>query len=209
MTMKNNAKTKIGNIFIICGILLIAAALVLLVHNINVDMSAGDGAGEIVRQLDDSIPSQPENGDEDTTGMPVSKEIDTDRDMPEVEIGGNSYVGILDIPAIDLSMPVMSEWSYPNLKIAPCRYYGSVYSKDMVIAGHNYSSFFGELKDLEAGDKVTFTDAEGNEFNYEVDEIDLLSPWQVDEMDSGEYPLTIFTCNYSGRQRVTVRCKEV
>ena len=49
-------------------------------------------------------------------------------EMPVEEIEGNGYIGLLEIPALGLSLPVMSEWSYPNLKLAPCRYSGSAYT---------------------------------------------------------------------------------
>lgn len=35
--------------------------------------------------------------------------LDPDREMPTVEIDGNTYIGTLDIPSLELSLPVMSE----------------------------------------------------------------------------------------------------
>jgi sortase A len=211
MTMKNSIGKKAGTLFIICGAILIAVSLSMLIHNINIDRRAGDDAGEIVQQLDGSISLQSldsANSDSTSDKAALLNAADPDREMPVVEIDGNYYIGRIDIPDIGISLPVLNEWSYPNLKIAPCLYSGTVYQKNMVIAAHNYESFFGLIKNLEIGSRVIFTDAEGNEYNYEVDEVTQLSPWEVDEMNSGDYPLTLFTCNYSGRQRVTVRCKE-
>ena len=48
-----------------------------------------------------------------------------------VEIDGNEYVGEISIPAIGIDLPVMSEWSYPRLKIAPCRQFGSSRTDDL------------------------------------------------------------------------------
>jgi len=58
------------------------------------------------------------------------------------EIDGNNYIGVIDIPCLGLSLPIISDWSYPNLKIAPCRYKGSAYQDNLIIAGHNYQSHF-------------------------------------------------------------------
>ena len=46
----------------------------------------------------------------------------------------------------------------------------------MVIAGHNYSSHFGNLKNLSQDDTVIFTDVDGNRFHYRVIELETLAP---------------------------------
>ncbi|MGN0972066.1 MAG: sortase, partial [Aristaeellaceae bacterium] len=56
--------------------------------------------------------------------------------MPEKRIDGQAYIGMMSIPKLGLELPVISEWSYPKLKLAPCRYTGSVYRDDMIICGH-------------------------------------------------------------------------
>jgi sortase A len=201
--MKNNVNKKLEKVFIFSGVILIAAALALLIYDIQDDRRAAIVAEETVLLLDENEDN--ENNDNESEVIPPNT-IDPEKEMPTTLINGSEYIGKIDIPALNISLPVMKEWNYPNLKIAPCRYYGSVYSDNMVIAAHNYESFFGLLKNLDTGSAIIFTDADGNEFDYEIEEITLLSPWEVEEMTSGEYPLTLFTCNYSGKQRVTVRC---
>ena len=73
-------------------------------------------------------------------------ELYPNMEMPVLQADGKSYIGVLDIPALGLSLPVMSQWSYPNLKLAPCRYTGSAYSGNLILAGHNYPSHFGGLQ---------------------------------------------------------------
>lgn len=131
------------------------------------------------------------------------------REMPIIQIDGSSYVGYVDIPALDLSLTVMAVWSYPNLKISPCRYTGSVYYDNMVIMAHNYQRHFGRLKDLEIGDEVRFTDGDGNVFVFQVSAMEVLNPSQVEEMTKSIWDLTLFTCTVGGEQRVTVRCTRV
>lgn len=110
------------------------------------------------------------------------------------------------IPALELELPVMAQWSYPRLKIAPCRYYGSAAENNLVIAAHNYPRHFGGLSKLEKGDEVYFTDMEGTVWRYQVEAVDVLAPEAVEEMTDAEYGLTLFTCTYGGASRVTVRC---
>ena len=127
--------------------------------------------------------------------------------MPTVSFDGNDYIGRVDIPSLGLSLPVISEWSYPRLKIAPCRYTGSAYLDNLIIAAHNYSSYFGNLNRLNTGDTVTFTDVDGNQFTYAVSLIEDLPGTAIEEMQAGEWDLTLFTCTLGGRSRVTVRCE--
>lgn len=123
--------------------------------------------------------------------------------------GGSDYVGVLTIPRFGLVLPVQSEWSNANAKVSPCRYYGSADTSDMIIAAHNYKSHFGRLKDLDEGDVVFFMDALGNSRSYSVLNIEILEGTDVDKMKAGEdWDLTLFTCTYGGKHRVTVRLSE-
>lgn len=132
--------------------------------------------------------------------------LDPEMDMPVIQIDGRDYIGYLEIPALELDLPVMSEWSYPNLKISPCRFAGSVYLNNMVLCAHNYERHFGGLKNLTVGDAVRFTDAEGYVFDFSVAVLEQLEPYQGKEMASSEWDLTLFTCTLDGKHRVTVRC---
>lgn len=133
-------------------------------------------------------------------------DTDPEREMPTVEAEGRQYIGSLEIPALGLSLPVQSEWSYPALKCSPCRFSGSAYRGDLIVAGHNYSRHFGALKHLAPGDEVVFTDAAGNRFRYAVSQLEQLPGDALEELEAGEWELTLFTCTLSGRGRVAVRC---
>lgn len=128
------------------------------------------------------------------------------KEMPTSMVKGDDYIGVVEVPSLGLSLPVMSSWSYPKLRKAPCRFEGSAYSGDLIIAGHNYTRHFGRLKNLSAGTEVRFTDVAGNVFVYKVLTIEKLGSYDSDAMRSGEWDLTLFTCTYGGGSRVTVRC---
>ncbi len=199
-------KTK-AKIFIIIGLLFLAAALCLTVYNLWDGFRAEQSAREAVDFLEEQIPS------ENTLGL-NSNEIpdyilNPNMDMPEKTKDGIKYIGILHIPSLDLKLPVISQWSYPNLKIAPCRYSGSAYLDNMVIAAHNYRSHFGLLDSLKKGDKMFFIDVDGNKFDYEVELVEMLTPTSIEELLGSGYDLSLFTCNLSGEARVTVRCNRV
>ena len=135
--------------------------------------------------------------------------LNPDMEMPVENIDGIDYIGVLRIPTLELELPIISEWSYQKLKIAPCRYSGSAYQDDLIIAAHNYNSHFGNLKNLREGDTATFTDMDGNVFTYEMVELEILQPTDIEGMESGEWDLTLFTCTIGGSSRVTARFERV
>ncbi len=188
-------RKKTGILFMCAGTALLVAALSLLLYNLAEDKAAGKAADEILPAVMEEI-GEPAPGNHGGSG----------KDMTVVEIGGYGYIGCLSIPALELKLPVMSEWDYTRLKIAPCRYSGSTKTDDLVICGHNYTRHFGTLKSLQPGDQVFFTDMDGETIAYEVKEVKTLQPTQVDEMTESGYDLTLYTCTYGGRARVTVRC---
>lgn len=193
------------------GLLLIAAALFLTGYNIWDERRALASSQGILLEMPAEIryplPATRE-GEDGELEIP-DYILNPYMDMPTVEIEGREYIGVLEIPALDLELPVMSGWSYPDLKIAPCRYSGSVYQGNIVIAAHNYKRHFGELKSLKGGERVVFTDAAGNVFHYEVACLETLMPTAIEEMESGEWDLSLFTCTVGGSYRVTVRCELV
>ena len=206
--------SKRGKICTGIGLLLLAAALFLTGYNLWSDAKAGRTADTVLEQLepeledkkDISLPALPSGESLEEVYIP-DYILNPEMEMPVEEIDGQKYIGVLRIPALSLELPVIREWSYPSLQIAPCRYAGSAYLNNMIIAAHNYYSHFGYLRNLSQGDEITFTDMDGNEFRYEVAELETLSPFAIEEMTSGDWDLTLFTCTVGGQSRVTVRCE--
>ena len=136
-------------------------------------------------------------------GLPAPPALD----MPTVRSGAYDYIGYLDFPGYDLTMPVAATWSFPAMEISPCRHTGSVYNDNLVVAGHNYKTEFDVLFHLEAGDTVTFTDVDGNVFTYTVREFASVTPDDSDTVMNSGYALTMYTCNWDTSERVTVFCE--
>lgn len=179
----------------ILGTILVLGALSLFLYNRYDDLRAEQEAGQKLEQLEEIIDS----GEKEELPLYYSE-------MKTVDIDGYAYIGYLSIPALGLELPVMSEWDYERLKISPCRYDGSVDTDNLVIAAHNYSRHFGNLGNLEGGEEIYFTDVDGVVTVYYVAEIVGLRAEEVQAMRLGGFDLTLFTCDYSGQTRVTVRC---
>lgn len=211
--MQYKKKNRIGNILKGAGLILVTAAVLLLVYNLWDGHRARESEEAILAeylQENKKASESPDASDkEDKQNIP-NYLLNPDMDMPEYtlkSLGDVACIGILEIPALDLELPVISSWSYSSLRLAPCRYSGSAYKGDLVIAAHNYQSHFGGLRTLPEGSEVFFTDAVGNRFSYYVAVTEALTPWSVDDMTSGEWPLTLFTCTLDSQNRVTVRCE--
>ena len=193
------------------GAALIFGALSLFIHNQREATNAGQTAGNLLPVLIEKIEEKEEMGGEPLAyTLPVGTPIDyldpSSFEMTEVEINGHAYIGYLSIPKLELELPIMADWSYPKLQISPCRYTGSVRGEDLVLMAHNYAAHFGGLSKLTEGDSVIFTDMDGVVTLYEVVAQDILDPYAVEEMTAGDFDLTLFTCTYGGKSRVTVYC---
>ena len=204
---------RISIVLTAMGALLVAAALALVAANLVDGRRAGAASSEALTKVEQEIP-EAAAGEEWTLSAAGEVEIpdyilNPEAEMPVVSIDNYDYICVLNIPSLGMSLPVMSDWSYPQLRVAPCRYYGSAYTGDMVIAAHNYNAHFGTLKILAPGAEVIFTDMDGNVFNYEVALVETLQPYDVDILLEDGWDLTLFTCTLGGQSRVTVRCVEI
>ena len=185
---------KSGVILISLGAVLILAALLLFLYNRSEDRRAGQEAESL---LEDARSAMAANADPEPQEEPA-EEITYD------------YAGVIAIPDLSLELPVIDQWSYARLKVAPCRQSGAAADGDLVIAAHNYKSHFGYLDRLEPGASVIFTDMEGTVYRYAVEEIRQLAPEDAEDVSSvfsSEYPLVLYTCTPGGKARVAVFCQ--
>lgn len=202
----------IGNCLIIAGAACLFAGMAWLMYLRNDDSRALNDSEQAVK----TVISQAGNaaGITDESGITTEPAGDFTKDresggvlqLSEVEVDGVIYVGYLSIPSVDLTMAVTSVPNDEYLRFALCRYYGSPYTSDLVICGHNYRSAFGKIKDLNPGDEIFFTDMDGNVTAYKVMLSEVLAGTDVDGMTGSDYDLSLYTCTYGGKERYTVRC---
>ena len=197
----------IGVICVILGVVCILGAIGFAGYNRWEDQHAAEQCQAILAKLE-SIMDGNTTVPEVTEALPVDPEKPP-AEMATVKVDGYDCLGILSIPALDLELPVLTQWSYAKLKKAPCHYYGSYYTKDFVIAAHNYRSHFGRLSQLQAGDLVIFTDANGADHGYEVVLSETLPSNATQEMIASGFALSLYTCTPGGASRVTVRCNAI
>ena len=212
---------RIGSsVAIVLGMLLILAAVGLVAYNMNEAIEAGKSAernSEILSGMIDENRVEAERESELNAQYP-DQVLNVDdrkiRGMPTEEIDGNQYIGQLEVPSVKVSLPVMYNWNYKQLRIAPCRYSGSYYSDDLVICGHNYRSHFSPLRSVSPGADVYFITVKGEQIHYIVSNVEQVKPTGIEEMiansnnsdSTSEWDLTLFTCTLGGRTRYALRC---
>ena len=90
----------------ICGgLLLLAAALLLAGWNLLEDQQAAQASEQVLRQMEQPPPAEADPPEEPEEVVPAYV-LDPDMEMPETEVDGHLYIGVLEIPALELELPV-------------------------------------------------------------------------------------------------------
>ncbi len=192
------------------GLLLMAAAFGLVLHNRIEADKAGQNAECVLAELSDAMRARSESDTPSEDHLPAA--VDADKTVPVMAtevIDGNRYIGVLEIPALGISLPVGENWTEELLQLSPCRYSGSYYTDDLVICGHNYERHFSPIKYIEPEERVYFVTIEGTRYSYYVVQRETVQPNEIDKMLGKEdvpWDLTLFTCNNGGESRCAVRC---
>ena len=194
---------------IILGVCCLISSLGLIAYNRWEEEKAQDASKNILQAVQEDIQDNTrEESTSEDSNRDESKDISVDvpKEMLTMPVDGYDCIGVLSIPVLELELPVLTDWSYAKLKIAPCHYFGSYYEKDFVIAAHNYQSHFGRLPELQPKDLILFTDISGTVYCYEVVLLETLPANATEEMITSGFDLSLYTCTPGGASRVTVRC---
>ncbi|MEI3162865.1 MAG: sortase [Lachnospirales bacterium] len=194
-------KNKIGVWLIIIGCIMILSGMVIVSYNIYVQKMAENTAYKISAEFENTI-SKKYFKDKLITEIPKEK-------MKITDIDGYEVIGKIFYPRLDIELPVVDNWDYKKLKISVCRYSGSLQSGNLIIMAHNYPSSFGKLKRANYGDNVQFKDSFGTVYSYTVDKIEEISGDDINKLVKNSYDMTLFTCTYSGKDRIVVRLKRL
>ena len=189
------SRRRYGKILLSAGLILIGLGLILLAVFQHEDRMAGKNAQLLHAELDRAI----RTGQAQEEGYTIDKEL-------VASVGDYELLGILRVPSLDLELPILADWSYELLSIAPCRYTGTVYGRDLILMGHNFDSHFTPLKKLTPGDEVLFTDCFNRTYTYQVELQEVLHKTEREALVSADYDLSLFTCTYGGENRAVIRC---
>lgn len=204
---------KTRETLIVLGCCCVIAAAAFYVYNWWVSNRAASAASELTGTLSSLIDASETTGTDEGTDPLLDNFIGGEKAttapagaLVTRNVNGYDIIGIISIPAIDIKLAIISEWSYPNLKVSACRYSGTP-SGQLVLLAHNYKQHFGRLGELQQGDPVDFTDPNGTVYSYVVTGTEIKGKHELEDILSGDWDLTLFTCTYGGANRVVVRCK--
>ena len=198
-------------VLLLLGAALLCAALLLAAKNRREETSAGEAAAALLVQAEQTIaqhtaspvsspPAAPDAAAAEETLSPSPSA------SPSAAPEGPAFLGVLSVPAVSLTVPVLAEWSYYHLTLAPCRDCGSIETGDLVIAAHNYDTHFGRLSRIAPGDSVYFTDMAGSTTEYAAASVEQRDPSDAEGVRESGYPLVLYTCSWDCTARVTVFC---
>ena len=117
-----NGRAKLGAALIFLGLLLLFGAFGLWQSNRGEALEAEEQSRAVMRQLAPAIAERAENPAHLQPAAAEGASSAADPTMDTVEVDGRLYVGFLTVPDLGLELPVMADWDYDLLKIAPCRY---------------------------------------------------------------------------------------
>ncbi len=189
-------KDRLYNILLMVGIALVVISLgTLLISQISQTL-ASRNARELVVQIRQLLP-QTSTGVLEDRANPV---------MPSMEVEGENFCGIIEIPAYNADLPICDIWSSGKVTKYPCRYTGSIYDGSLVIGGSDNSGQFDFMKEITGGDKIYVTDMTGARFTYTVSDVFRTSDVSTANLTSQEGDLVLYAKNSFSLDYTLVIC---
>lgn len=122
--------------------------------------------------------------------------------VPEVAKAVTDAIGMINIPSIDVNLPILHDATVSNLKKAAAIVKDTSFpweKGNTAIAAHRgraAGSFFSRLGEVKIGDMVTL-EFTGQKYTYEVYDIFTVLPHEIHVLDDipGETTVTLITCD--------------
>ena len=127
-----------------------------------------------------------------------------DNTMSVLSIDEIDFVGIVEIPRYESTLPVCDDWG-KTLKY-PCRFSGSIYDGTMQIGATTQKGQCDFYRELSVGDTVIYTDVEGNQYTFAITSIRNEKHADQTALRHGSAPLTLFIKNIYSFEYLIVFC---
>ena len=178
------------------GIGLVLLSFILLLGSEIFAISNRTATRKLTEQLRNSLPER-------TQGDPQSY---SDPRMPALQLQGTDFLGLIEMPAYGVSLPLGSSWNQGALNRHPCRFQGSVYDSSLIVGGSGTKGQFDIFGRMALGDKIRITDMTGAQFSYEVTDIDRRSRADMEIFREKERDLILFARDQETSNYILVRC---
>lgn len=218
--------SKYGNFLTILLIIIIIAVVGLIgffSYSVYKKYTGEQEANKFVSNFGQNI--KPTDKDENNNNNPGAIDDDPLSNVETIETDGTTgkkqtyqgfdVSGTIEIPAIKLAYPIISEPSKSAIEKSVAVLYGPGPNKpgNTVIIGHNYRNgqFFSNNKKLAKGDKIYITDITGKKLSYTI-----YDKFETEENDTdfmvrstnGAREISLQTCTDDGKYRLIIlaRC---
>lgn len=176
------------------GLALIISGLALLVASRVAGYVWQNRAERIVMQIESVMPQR-------TVGAEESYRV---MDMPARNLQGRDFVGLIEIPAYDVKLPLGGRWQAGKAGRYPSRLDGTVYDGSLILGGSG--SQLACLKQISHGETVRVTDMQGAVFTYTVSRIRRANDADLDTLRSENARLVLFMRDPYSMEYVIVEC---
>ncbi len=192
--MKSQNKSLMRRICVLTGIALVVVALGLFAFWQCGLTSSQQQAENYVNTIKALIP-------EPVGTLPEARKNNT---MPTLSIDGTDFVGVLEIPRYESSLPVCADWG--DISKYPCHFSGSVYDRTLQIGATSQRGQYDFYREISVGDTVFFTDMEGNRYTYSVTNIRHEDNADQTALRREDSALTLFVKNTYGFDYIIIYC---
>ena len=192
--MKRPTNWNLARLCTILGaVMLVAAGLVmgLWLWNNHASVAKAENYVQTIRSL---LP-EPENA-------PLEARKNTA--MANLSVDGVNFLGLLEMPRFGSVTPVCADWG--KIRQFPCRLSGSIYDGTMQIGATSQQGQYDFYREISAGDRVYFTDMEGNRYSYTVTDIRYEQHADQAALQRKEADMTLFIQNLYGFEYIVIFC---
>ncbi len=189
-------KSQFYSILLILGIALVVAAISVPLVSYLLQQNAAKEARALVSQLKLLMPQ--------SYSAALDDRVNTA--MPSMEVGGENFCGIIEVPSYNTDLPICQLWDQGKLSKYPCRFTGSIYDRSLIIGGSDNNGQFDFMKQIYAGETVYITDMTGGRYRYLVSDIRTVSKLSSDYLTAIEGDLVFFTKNTASLDYTVVIC---
>jgi len=126
-------------------------------------------------------------------------------EMPVLEINGNNYAGILEIPAYNTLLPIGGQWDRTKILRYPCIYTGSIHEECLILGGSDAAGQLDFMKKISNGERIWITDMTGIRMCYEVSDIERTSDVSEKYLTGKEADMVLFVRNTYSTDYTVVR----
>ena len=187
-------KNRLRQICVILGVVLLAAAIGALIWwNWTVGHSEIQAAN-YVATLRSLLPEP-----RDATPEPRR-----DNTMAVLPLDGTDFVGILEMPGYGLTLPVGADWGHTYQY--PCRFSGSIYDGSLQVGATTQKGQFDFYRELSVGDRVVYTDMEGNRYTFRITGLRQESHVDQTTLSRAEASLVLFVKNIYSFEYLIIFC---